>query len=133
MRSVSTKSSLYKTQKALDLDRDHSMARLKSLLANVIFRCIDLEVDKALINNCNKWASEGNEKDIFEVAFIAGIANAVKVLFYILITQPTNNIYEVILTCILFNVHIGEVQLKVEVVVGEGSEVCSIPDSINEV
>ena len=87
MRSASTKSSLYKTRKALDLDRDHSMARLKGLLANVIFRCIDLEVDKALINNCNKWASEGNEKDIFEVAFIAGIANAVKVLFYILITH----------------------------------------------
>jgi hypothetical protein len=87
MRSVSTKRSLYKTQKALDLDRDHLMARLKSLLANVIFRCIDLEVDKALINNCNNWAPEGNEKDIFEVAFITGIANAAKVLFYILITQ----------------------------------------------
>jgi hypothetical protein len=77
MKRSAAKSSLYKTRKALDLDRGHSMARLKRLLANVIFGCMDEEVDKALIKNCNKWAVEGNENDIFEAAFIAGIAKAI--------------------------------------------------------
>lgn len=103
IKRSAAKSSLYKTRKAFNLDRDHSMARLNRLLANVIFSCMDKEVDKALIKNCNKWAVEGNENDIFEAAFIAGIAKGVKI-------------------------GEGEVQPK-----DEGSEVCSLPDEMNAV
>ena len=59
MKSAAAKSSVYKSKKALDLDRAHSMGKLKSLLANVIFACIDVEVDKAIIKSCNKWAQIG--------------------------------------------------------------------------
>lgn len=112
MKDAAAKLSVYKTRKALDLDTDHSMDKLKRLLANVIFSCIDVEFDRAVIKICNKWAREGNESAIFNAAFVAGIAQGLKIVE-----------------------GGGGVHLNVDaaVHVPEGSQVSKYPDAINQV
>lgn len=83
LKTVAAKISLYKIWKAtvpnLDSNPDVAISSLRCLLANIIFHCLEEEVlDKALRNSCNRWAEDGEEKEIFNAAFIAGKAKGVR-------------------------------------------------------
>ena len=51
---------------------------LRCLLANLIAYCIGQELDKAVIENCGRWAKDGKEKEIMNAAFVVGQAKAVR-------------------------------------------------------
>lgn len=79
--AVAAKISLYKVWKTMDPYKSTSVTaidHLRSLLANLIDHCMEKELDAAVINNCSKWVQEGREKQIFDAAFIAGKAKAVR-------------------------------------------------------
>lgn len=79
--AVAAKISLRKAWKTMDPHKSSSVTaidHLRSLLANLIDHCMEKELDAAVINNCSKWVQEGMEKQIFDAAFIAGKAKAVR-------------------------------------------------------
>lgn len=78
--AVAAKISLYKVWKTLGPKCTSVAAidHLRSLLANLLAHCTGKELDAAVINNCRKWVQEGREKQIFDAAFIAGQAKAVR-------------------------------------------------------
>lgn len=56
----------------------NAMANLQRLLARVLLHCVEKEVKRAVIEKCPfKWAEEGNEHDIFDVALLTAKAQAV--------------------------------------------------------
>lgn len=78
--AVAAKISLYKVWKIVDVKSSSADAihHLRSLLANLIAHCMEKELDKAMIGHCHKWVEEGRETEIFDAAFIAGVAKAVR-------------------------------------------------------
>lgn len=53
--------------------------KLRCLLAHIINHCIkDNVLDEAIRKNCNKWAEDGEENEIFNAASIAGKAQGVR-------------------------------------------------------
>lgn len=79
--AVAAKISLRKAWKTMDPYKSSSVTaidHLRSLLANLIDHCMEKELDAAVINNCSKWVQEGRENQIFDAAFIAGKAKAVR-------------------------------------------------------
>lgn len=78
--AIAANISLYKRWKVMDLksNSDNVIHDLRCLLANLIAHCMGQELDKALIENCGRWAKDGNEKDILNAAFVAGKARAVR-------------------------------------------------------
>lgn len=54
-----------------------AMANLERLLADVLYHCMEKEVQRAIIEKCNKWAVEGREQHIFDVILIAAKAKGV--------------------------------------------------------
>eukprot|EP00253_Pinus_taeda_P020278 PITA_20278 len=79
--AVAAKISLYKVWKTVYPYISTSVTaidHLRSLLANLLAHCAGKELDAAVINNCRKWVQEGREKQIFDAAFIAGQAKAVR-------------------------------------------------------
>lgn len=78
LKAVAAKISLYKIWK-VTINPDDAIRNLRCLLANIISHCLEEEVlDKALKKNCNKWAQDGNENEIFEAASVAGKAIGVR-------------------------------------------------------
>lgn len=80
LKTIAAKISLYKIWKAtVPIPNANDAIRiLRCVLANIIFHCLEKEVlDEALRKNCNKWAEDGEEKEIFNAAFIAGKAEGV--------------------------------------------------------
>lgn len=80
LKTIAAEISLYKIWKATVPNPNPNDANriLRCKLANIIFHCLEEEVlDKALRKNCNKWAEDGEEKEIFNAAFIAGKAEGV--------------------------------------------------------
>jgi len=75
--TVASKISLFKRWKTIDQDPRHSanMDGNVKMLAKVIAHCIEKELPKALIENCNKWALDWKEAEIQNAAFIAGKAS----------------------------------------------------------
>ena len=51
---------------------------LRCLLANLIAHCMGRQLDKAVIENCGRWAKDGKEKEIMNAAFVVGQAKAVR-------------------------------------------------------
>eukprot|EP00253_Pinus_taeda_P026426 PITA_26426 len=81
LKAVAAKISLYKIWKVTipNPNPEDAIRNLRCLLANIISCCLEEEVlDKALIKNCNKWAQDGNENEIFKAASIAGKAIGVR-------------------------------------------------------
>ena len=74
--SMAANISLYKTWKAMELNPNRIHV-LRRLLANLIELCIGPELDKAVIENCGRWAKHVKEKEIINVAFVVGQARAV--------------------------------------------------------
>lgn len=77
--AAASKISLFKRWKTMDQDSSNSdkmkMDDNVQMLANVIAHCIEKELPKALIENCNKWALDWKEAEICEAAFVAGKAS----------------------------------------------------------
>lgn len=67
--------------KAIDLHSANAIHDLGCLLAKVIVNCLGIELNNALIQNCCKWAVDGEEEKIYHAAFLAGKAMAVSDLF----------------------------------------------------
>lgn len=51
---------------------------LQCSLGKIIGECMSPMLDKALVENCNKWAQNGKEDEIYRAAFIAGKAKGVR-------------------------------------------------------
>lgn len=77
--TVAANISLYKTWEAMDLKSNsvNAIHVLRCLLADLIVHCMGPELDKAVIENCSKWAKDGKEKEIINAAFVVGQAKAV--------------------------------------------------------
>eukprot|EP00253_Pinus_taeda_P006851 PITA_06851 len=64
---------------------DHTSANavhvLGCLLAKVIVNCLKIELEKALIQKCSKWAVDGEEEKMYHASFFAGKAMGLAVLF----------------------------------------------------
>lgn len=76
--SAALKYNLYKTWKAVDANSNIAIHDLRCLFGNVIVHCIKNELDKALIENCSKWAKDGREEEIYRATFIAGKAKGMR-------------------------------------------------------
>lgn len=81
--TAASKISLFKRWKTIDQDssqpaKSSNSAKMDDnveMLATVIAHCIEKELPKALIENCNKWALDRKEAAIYKAAFIAGKAS----------------------------------------------------------
>lgn len=81
LKAVAAKISLYKIWKVTfpNSNAVDAIQNLRRSLANIIFYCLEEEVlDEALLKNCNRWAEDGKEKEIFNAAFITGKAKGVR-------------------------------------------------------
>jgi hypothetical protein len=70
--TAAMKLNLHKTCRAVDVHSVNAISDLRCLWTNVIVHCIKNELDKALIENCSKWAEHGQEEEIYRAAFVAG-------------------------------------------------------------